>query len=329
MPSIRTPRAYRAAGRLPNADSSTYLLEMRDRDEALAALLRRLKDCGYGFVTVTPATHGCVFARKVETITLRDVFGWSRAFRLSDLPNDIVELMRDGDILEHDNGRFVSAVRVASLDGDLFLHSRYPTNSSDAVFFGPDTYRFVSFVKRHLPAEARSIVDLGAGSGAAGIVAKRMVPGAAVTLVDVNQAALDLARVNAGVAAVQVQFAEAIADARGPDLIIANPPYIMDQAGRAYRDGGELLGGQAALEWAADALDALQSGGTALLYTGAAFQNGRSPLVDALERLCLDAGAAAQLEEIDPDVFGDELRQPAYSQVERIAVVGAVIHKRR
>jgi hypothetical protein len=35
------------------------------------------------------------------------------------------------------------------------------------------------------------------------------------------------------------------------------------------------------------------------------------------------------LSEIDPDVFGEELDQPGYGQVERIAAIGAVIKTRR
>jgi hypothetical protein len=33
--------------------------------------------------------------------------------------------------------------------------------------------------------------------------------------------------------------------------------------------------------------------------------------------------------ELDPDVFGEDLDEPAYAQVERIALVGAVIVRPR
>jgi hypothetical protein len=38
-------------------------------------------------------------------------------------------------------------------------------------------------------------------------------------------------------------------------------------------------------------------------------------------------GCTLDYREIDPDVFGEELSKPIYADVERIAVVGAVITK--
>ena len=46
------------------------------------------------------------------------------------------------------------------------------------------------------------------------------------------------------------------------------------------------------------------------------------------ERACADAGASVNRSEIDPDVFGNELDQPQYDQVERIAAISAIIRRR-
>lgn len=299
---------------------------MTDRDEALETLLRGLKQRGYRFVTVTPATHARVIARPAPAaLSLRDVFGWSRPFAERDLPRDLFALLRRADAIDESADGLVSRVRVASLVNDLFLHSRYPTEAHDAVFFGPDTYRFAAFVGRHLPREARAIVDLGAGSGAGGIAAARIAPAASIALVDINRAALDLARINALVAGVDVALSTEVPD--GADVIIANPPYIMDAAGRTYRDGGALLGGQVALDWTQWALRSLTPGGLFLLYTGVAYADGASPLLNALQERCREAGASLAIEEIDPDVFGEMLENGAYENVERIAVVGLVIRR--
>lgn len=305
-----------------------YPVDMSDRDDALVTLLQRLKQLDYRFVAVTPATHARVLARPAPAKPdLRDVFGWSRPFAEADLPDDVLVLLRRAAAIEETGEGLVSALRVASLGDDLFLHSRYPTEAHDAVFFGPDTYRFAAFVARNLPRDARSLVDFGAGSGAGGIAAARLAPEAAITLVDTNAAALDLARVNARAAGVEVRLAAKLTEAAAPDLVIANPPYIMDDAGRAYRDGGALLGGQVALEWAETALACLQPGGTLLLYSGMAYAGGGSPLLGALTDLCERSGAALAIEEIDPDVFGEELERPAYAEAERIAAIGLVIRK--
>jgi methylase of polypeptide subunit release factors len=294
------------------------------RADALVELLAWLTARGYRFHAVTPATHARVLARPAGPTDLRAVFGWNRAFAEQDVEPELLVLMRAAGVLRE--GR--CALRVASLGDDLFLHSPYPTENADAVFFGPDTYRFVRFVQQHWPRGARQLVDLGAGSGAGAIAAARLAPEARVTLVDVNPQALALAGVNARAAGVAVELVEGREAPPGADVIVANPPYMMDSAARAYRDGGALLGGAVALQWVEQALDALAPGGTMLLYTGAAIVDGASPLVTAIGAACAQAGALLQVEEIDPDVFGEELNQPAYAQVERIAALGAVIRQR-
>ena len=297
------------------------------RDDALLTLLLRLRELDYRFVAVTPASHERVLARCWDgPPTLRDVFGWNRPFREDQLERGLLETMEAAGIVRRGGGGLRSGLRVASLGEDLFLHSAFPTEDSDAVFFGPDTYRFARFVAEHLPRLApATIADMGAGSGAGGLLAARLVPGAAVTLVDSNPAALDLARVNARAAGLAVELVHGDRLPCSPELVIANPPYMIDEAGRAYRDGGELFGGQAALEWTRDALSRLRPGGTLLLYTGAAIVGGAAPLLAGLERACGEAGAAMTWAEIDPDVFGEELAKPRYAEVERIAAIGVVV----
>lgn len=300
--------------------------------EALAGLLHYLKAEQYRFVAVTPATHARVIARRAPTaLGLRDIFGWNREFREADVSRDVISLLRSADALEARNGKLRSTVRVASLGEDLLLHSGFPTDQADAVFFGPDTYRFARFIEQQLPrmGEAQSLVDMGSGSGAGAIAAARVRDFERVTMVDTNGAALQLARINAAAAGVSVESLQADNIPDGADLIIANPPYMVDAAGRSYRDGGGLLGGQVAADWTGQALKRLNPGGAILLYTGAAYVDGQAPLIAALERLCEAAGARLDISEIDPDVFGEELDQPYYERVERIAAIGAVIRPAR
>ena len=292
----------------------------------LEALLGHLKQREYAFTAVTPLTHQRVIARPWSgRPSLRDIFGWSRPFDRGDLDPELLELLERAGAVEEGGDKLRSRFRVASLGPDLFLHSAFPTSSSDAVFFGPDTYRFARFLEAAIPRlrdKPAHIIDMGAGSGAGGIVAARLVPGARLTLVDVNRAALQLAAINASTAGIQAELVESDRIPAGAELIVANPPYMIDPEKRAYRDGGDLLGGAVALDWARQALEAKA---TMLLYTGAAFTERGAPVLDALCQLCSDAGASLSVAEIDPDVFGEELEQPAYAEVERIAVVAAVI----
>ena len=301
------------------------------REEALAELLRDLKASEYRFVAVTPATHARVLARSEPArATMRDVFGWNRWFAASDVDARLVGHLRAAGALEECDGRFRSRLRVASLGGDLFLHSAFPTDDPDSVFLGPDTYRFARFIERQLPRLAGSqwLVDMGAGSGAGAIFAAKLRAFERIAMVDTNPAALELAAVNAAAAAVTAETLLSNAIPAGVDLIIANPPYMIDPARRSYRDGGGLLGGAVALDWARQGVSRLRPGGAMLLYSGAAYSGGRAPLLLALEEACEQVGASLEIEEIDPDVFGEELDLPEYRDVERIAAVGAVLRAR-
>jgi methylase of polypeptide subunit release factors len=298
--------------------------------EPLLELLHELKARDYKFVAVTPATHASVLSRRSrESPTLRDIFGWNMPFGTADLDLPLFRLLQRADVLEPSGDKFRSRIRVAALDGALFLHSSFPTDQPDSVFFGPDTYRFAQFVGRQLSNIPRPqwIVDMGAGSGAGGILAARDSGCSRVSLVDVNLAALRLAAVNATAAGIQVEAVQSDQLPTGADLVLANPPYMMDSGHRAYRDGGSLFGGAVALDWVEQALERVRPDGAILLYTGAAVVDGESPLAKAIEQACERARASLAIEHIDPDVFGYELAQPAYRDVERITVIGAVIRK--
>jgi methylase of polypeptide subunit release factors len=296
-------------------------------DEALLELLAELKSHDYHFITVTPATHARVLARPLQgEPSLRDIFGWNRSFDEHQIEPRLLTLLGRAGSVESAGGQLRSLVRVASLGDDLFLHSSFPTAEADAVFFGPDTYRFVRFVRAQLGGLRPPvwIVDMGAGSGAGGISACNDVS-ARLSLVDINPAAGRLARINARFARVPAEIAM---DDRIPeqcDLVIANPPYMIDTAHRAYRDGGAMFGGEVACGWVDQALAALVTGGTMLLYSGFAVVGGKLPALDRIRLLCGDA--ELHVEEIDPDVFGEELERPEYRDVDRIAALGIRIAK--
>jgi methylase of polypeptide subunit release factors len=301
--------------------------------ERLQDLLRHLD--GYEFVTPTPATHERYLQRNRRTARdVRDVLGWNLPFEPEILPRGLLEALKGADFLSAAEGGLLrSRIRVSTLGGRRFIHSAYPTDEQQSVFFGPDSYRFAAFLRAQLPKAHHPLrlVDMGAGSGVGGIVAASLVPGARISMVDVNPRALLFASVNAADAGITAELVEAssLAGVGGPvDLVIANPPYIMDEAQRAYRHGGAMHGAQLSLDWALEAGERLAPGGTMLLYTGTAILAGHDQLKEALAGELPRLGCTFRYDEIDPDVFGEELDEPQYREVERIAVVGVVITKR-
>jgi len=302
-------------------------------DQALLQLIRLLQQIGYRFITTTPATHARVLARQLGYARdLRDVFGWSLPFAPDVLSKEMIDCLRAGGMLADEASLHRSCVRVSTLHNDLYLHSAYPTRSEDSVFFGPDSYRFADLVGTELrrcpPPPQADIADIGTGAGVGAIVAAQLCPGANVLATDVNPKALRLARINAAAAGVSIRTLETSGldgVENGLDVVMLNPPYIIDDAGRAYRDGGGMHGDEMSLELSCEAMDRLKPEGRVILYTGSAIVNGEDRLAAALQREADKRGYKLRYREIDPDVFGDELSKPQYRDVERIAVVAAIV----
>lgn len=303
-----------------------------DADSALVELLDRLASLDYSFVPPTPETHRRVVARssKAAAGDLRDIFGWSLPFARPALPPALLEPLRRAGMIGERGTLLTSAVRVASMDGRLFLHSAYPTSGRDSVFLGPDSYRFVRFVRRELETgpPVRRLVDIGAGAGVGAIMAASVLKGARLTLTDTNPLAHRFARINARHAGLAIEsvLGSGIDLVEGPvDLVIANPPFIIDPARRTYRDGGGMHGAALSLQWALAAAARLPAGGRMLLYSGSAIVAGEDPLEAALRSKLPALGCALRYAELDPDIFGEQLDEPGYESVERIAAVGAAI----
>lgn len=314
----------------PSTGSFSPLAIAEGADSALLQLGKYLRDRDYRFTTITPLSHQHNNRRPQARLAenLRDVFGWSRPFELSLLSETERELMLEADVLQTHGEHWQSSVRWSSLDDLLLVHSAYPTEASDAVFFGPDTYRFAQAIKAFVQANGRNIqraVDIGCGSGAGAILLGQAYPGAQVLAVDINPQALRLTAINAQLARtanLRPLYSDLLTDVLGDfDLIIANPPYMLDPQERAYRHGGGAFGASLSMQIVETALSRLTPGGTLLLYTGVAMIAGRDPFLDRLQQYLKDLPCSWEYREVDPDVFGEELLKPDYSQVERIAAV--------
>jgi methylase of polypeptide subunit release factors len=303
--------------------------DLSPSDAALVELGEALRTAGYHFTTITPATHERVNRRpgRSQATDLRGVFGWSRPFSPGVLPDRLVELMDAAGVLEMSGDICRSLVRFSSYDGEIFVHSAFPTAAPDSVFFGPDTYRMAdaaaSAVKgRDVPP--RRAVDIGCGTAAGAITIAKRAPDAEVLAVDINPAALRFARLNAvlaGTPNVRPCHSDLLNDVDGAfDLIISNPPFMIDPGGRTYRDGGP-HGHELPLAVVDAAARRLDAGGTLVLFSGTGIIDGRDPFREAAARRLDDTDLDWSYREVDPDVYSEELDGPAYAHAERIAVV--------
>src|SRR6185436_10554879 len=138
--------------------------------------------------------------------------------------------------------------------------------------------------------QVRRLVDIGCGSGAGAVVAARQTRASEVVMTDINPAALRLARVNAAAAGVaaRADLSDVLNAVDGTfDLVVSNPPYLVDDERRTYRHGGDALGADLSLRIANAAAARLDPGGRLLLYTASAIVEGidgfRSAVTSSLE----------------------------------------------
>ena len=306
---------------------------------ALVALGAILQSTGYRFVTVTPATHRRVNRRPGNAWArdLRGVLGWSRPFRPGVLPAEVERCLREAGLVEPDGEGERALVRASSIGAHLYFHSAWPTCADDAVFFGPDTYRYVAALHRSLDALERDqgagapyppalrAVDIGAGAGPGAIELALRRPEATVYAADINPQALALAEVNArvnGAANVEVRNSDLLDGLDGGfDLVMSNPPYILDPDQLAYRHGGGEHGAELSIRMVRAALDRLNPGGSLMLYTGVAIVDGQDRFLASIRPWLEQDCAHWHYEELDPDIFGGQLECEGYEQVERIAAV--------
>lgn len=224
-----------------------------------------------------------------------------------------------------------------------YVHSAFPA-ASDAVFFGPDTYLFITFLQNiahHFPDELNFVVDVCCGSGAGAIHMWRTHPEAKVCGLDLNPAALKLGYINAQIAGAEVSFYESNlfasipqdSKSEGVDLIVSNPPYIASSTDGQdlpiYADGGAGFGLDISFRIVELGVKLLSSRGLIVLYTGVAIpvsEPGYDPLLNMLKKV--PSVELVEYTVLHPDMWSEEIGKGAYAEVGRIQVIGAVLKKK-
>ena len=304
----------------------------------LARLGEALREAQYHFITPSNATIRRVNGRQPDARArdAADIFGWGRPMDGAQAAEATPWLARviETGMARREQGHWHTPLRAATLGPNLLFHTSGPGASADAVFFGPDSYRFVHALRCELaarPMHCARALDLGCGAGAGALTLAALYPRAEVTATDINEKALRLAALNASLAGVpNVTFrnSDLFSDTEGTyDLIVANPPFIADPKKRAYRDGGGVDGLDICRQIVDGALERLKPGGALMLYTGVAITRGHDPLREHVHGRLLGSGAGFTYAELDPDIFGELLATDAYRSADRIAAVWLVVRK--
>jgi release factor glutamine methyltransferase len=124
---------------------------------------------------------------------------------------------------------------VAYILGERGFYGRMFKVGPNVLVPRPDTETLVERALALLPAgEPAQVLDVGTGSGCLGLTLAAERPDARVTLVDISDAALQVAAQNAELLGVSERvtllrsdlFQQVRAPEGGFDLIVSNPPYI-------------------------------------------------------------------------------------------------------
>ena len=100
-----------------------------------------------------------------------------------------------------------------------------------------------------------------------------------------------------------------------------------DAAGEIAVSSGGRFGEGLSARIVREGMDRLAPGGRLVLYTGVAIADGQDALLEQLQPHLRARGWPWRYRELDPDVFGEELDEPAYADAERIAAVALVVER--
>lgn len=106
----------------------------------------------------------------------------------------------------------------------------------------PETEELVKLIIDHHKHSSASILDIGTGSGCIPISLKKNIPNAKVSACDISQDALALAKENAVLNTLDVDFfhCDILDEKNWPrgdyDVIVSNPPYVLQSEKELMRD---------------------------------------------------------------------------------------------
>ncbi len=118
---------------------------------------------------------------------------------------------------------------IAYIIGHKEFYGRLFKVTPSVLIPRPESEEIITLLKKHLPQDAASLLDIGTGSGCLGITAKLELPELTVTLADISRHALKVAETNAEAlgAVVTIIKSDLLAGIPAPyDVVLANLPYV-------------------------------------------------------------------------------------------------------
>lgn len=160
---------------------------------------------------------------------LRERIGWDKTELILNYQNKINE--SELKQFNEDLKDFFSGKPLQQIIGHEWYYHRKFKVTEDTLIPRPETEEWQDRVLKLLPKDKRlNVIDIGAGTGVLGITHKLERPDDQVTLTDISEKALNVAKYNAEKlhADVRLKLGDLLEPVTGElfDVILCNPPYI-------------------------------------------------------------------------------------------------------
>ena len=172
-----------------------------------------------------------------ETDELNSIFNLLSEEYLK-IPRSKILLANEIDLDESNQNLFLSALERLKthepiqyvLGKTTFMDLEFKVNSS-VLIPRPETEELVRLIlKENL--DGKEILDIGTGSGCIAISLAKNLPNAKVTALDISEDALEVAKENAKLNNVEINFINAdifeYKSDKKYDIIVSNPPYVLE-----------------------------------------------------------------------------------------------------
>lgn len=170
-------------------------------------------------------------AREIVHRLAEHFLGVSRPLLLLELDRD--ENSELSGYLDVCIGRLLNHEPLQYVIGEVeFYDCKIEVNPS-VLIPRPETEELVDMIVKEWKGKSPRIIDFGSGSGCIPIALARSLPSSAVRSIDISSQALAIAQQNARSNGVDVDFVQAdmrnfTSDSGCYDIIVSNPPYVLD-----------------------------------------------------------------------------------------------------
>jgi len=186
-------------------------------------------------------------AKQQLLLSLSNIYDQTESATIVDLVLENITGLKKIDRIIHKNKTFSPADKVLlkKYTAELIGHKPVQYVLQEAWFYGmkfyvnehvliprPETEELIQWLLDDLQiSKSQNILDVGTGSGCIAIVLKKKLPLSTIDACDISKDALEVARHNAGLNEVSINFLELdfLNNAQALsmyDYIISNPPYI-------------------------------------------------------------------------------------------------------